>query len=135
MFFEVSKQIKEKELGHVLGLTKNRNKNWWEFLTKGEKTTILIAPNLGLKSDYVKQAIFGHEYIHAYHRYIGLMAKYGSKYSDYTESSAYHFTINSLKSHGLDFSDYLHGFYTHGAKFPGIFNWTDALKKIVNFKK
>jgi hypothetical protein len=88
-----------------------------------------------LKSDYVKQAIFGHEYIHAYHRYIGLMAKYGSKYSDYTESSAYHFTINSLKSHGLDFSDYLHGFYTHGAKFPGIFNWTDALKKIVNFKK
>ena len=124
-----------KESGYVLGLTTNRNKNWWEFLTKGEKSTVLIAPNLGLKSDYVKQAIFGHEYIHAYHRYIGLMAKYGSKYSDYTESSAYHFTINSLKSHGLDFSGYLQQFYGYGGKFPGIFNWTDAINNIVNFKK
>ncbi|MGG5209822.1 hypothetical protein ACQWU4_12795 [Chryseobacterium sp. MIQD13] len=83
----------------------------------------------------MKQAIFGHEYIHAYHRYIGLMAKYGSKYSDYTESSAYHFTINSLKFHGLDFSGYLQQFYDYGAKFPGIFNWTYAIKNIVNLKK
>lgn len=123
------------ESGSVLGLTTNKYKNWWEFLTIGEKSTILIAPNLGLKSDYVKQAIFGHEYIHAYHRYIGLMAKYGNKYSDYTESSAYHFTINSLKAHGLDFSGFVNQFYNYGGKFPGIFNWTDAIKNIVNFKK
>ncbi|WP_412850650.1 hypothetical protein ACL0VS_19175 [Chryseobacterium sp. PMSZPI] len=123
------------ESGHILGLTTNRNKNWWEFLTQGEKSRILIAPNLGIQSDVVKQAVFGHEYIHAYHRYIGLMASYGSRYSNYTESSAYHFTINLLKSRGEDFSSFLNQFYNYGGRFPGIFNWTDAIKKIVNFKK
>lgn len=62
------------------------------------------------------------------------MAKYGSKYSGSTESSAYHFTINSLKSHGLHFSGHLHGLSAYGTKFPRIFNWRDAIKDIVNFK-
>ncbi|BFO65996.1 hypothetical protein KCF3NO3_19790 [Chryseobacterium sp. KCF3-3] len=123
------------EPGSVLGLTTSRNKNWWEFLTQGEKSRILIAPNLGIKSDVVKQAVFGHEYIHAYHRYIGLMASYGSKFSNYTESSAYHFTINLLKSRGQDFSSFLNQFYNYGGRFPGVFNWTDAIKNIINFKK
>lgn len=124
-----------KESGHILGITMNRNKNWWEFLVKGEKTTVLIAPNLGIQNDLVKQAVFGHEYIHAYHRYIGLMSQYGSKYSNYTESSAYHFTINLLKAHGQDFSAFLNQFYNYGAMFPGPFNWTYAIKNIVNFRK
>ena len=124
-----------KDSGYILGTTVNRNKGFLDFLVKGEKSTVLIAPNLGLKSDYVKQAVFGHEYIHAYHRYLGLALKYGSKYSDYTESSAYHFTINLLKSHGQDYSGFLNQFYNYGGKFPGIFNWTDAIKNIVNFKK
>lgn len=84
--------------------------------------------------DPINEAVFGHEYIHAYHRYLGLALKYGSKYSDYTESSAYHFTINLLKSHGQDYSGFLNQFYNYGGKFPGIFNWTDAIKNIVNFK-
>ncbi|WP_260446561.1 RHS repeat-associated core domain-containing protein [Chryseobacterium lactis] len=124
-----------RESGYVLGYTTNRNKNLWEFLVKGEKSTILIAPNLGLKSDVIKQAVFGHEYIHAYHRYIGLIAQYGHKYSNYTESSAYHFTINLIKANGQDYSGFLNQFYNYGGKFPGIFNWTDAIRNIVNFKK
>lgn len=124
-----------KELGNVLGITIGRNKNWWEFLTEGQKSTILIAPNLGLKSDFIKQAVFGHEYIHAYHRYIGLMGQYGKNYSNYTESSAYHFTINFLKTRGQDFGGFLNKFYTYGGNFPGQFNWTYAIKNIVNFKK
>ena len=68
-------------------------------------------------------------------RSISRSLKYGSKYSDYTESSAYHFTINLLKSHGQDYSGFLNQFYNYGGKFPGIFNWTDAIKNIVNFKK
>ncbi|WPO84123.1 hypothetical protein SD427_07250 [Chryseobacterium sp. JJR-5R] len=55
--------------------------------------------------------------------------------SEKFESSAYHFTINSLKAHGLDFSGFVNQFYNYGGKFPGIFNWTDAIKNIVNFKK
>ncbi|GAB0155165.1 hypothetical protein CHRYSEOSP005_04250 [Chryseobacterium sp. Alg-005] len=124
-----------KEDGYVLGITTNRNKNLWEFLVKGQKSSVLIAPNLGLKSNFLKQAVFGHEYIHAYHRYIGLMAKYGKKYSDYTESSAYHFSINLLKHKGQDYSAILNQFYNYGAKFPGVFNWTAAINNIVNFKK
>jgi hypothetical protein len=117
-----------KESSHILGLTTNRNKNWWEFLLQGEKTTVLIAPNLGIQSDIVKKAVFGHEYIHAYHRYIGLMAQYGSQYSNYTESSAYHFTINLLKANGHDFDAFLNQFYNYGGNFPGPFNWTYAIK-------
>ena len=83
----------------------------------------------------LKKAVFGHEYIHAYHRYIGLMAIYKGKYSNYTESSAYHFTINLLKTNGQDYSSFLNQFYNYGGKFPGIFNWVDAIKNIVNFKK
>ncbi|BAP29198.1 RHS repeat-associated core domain-containing protein [Chryseobacterium sp. StRB126] len=124
-----------KEAGYVLGYTTNRNKNWWDFMINGEKSTVLIAPNLGLKSDVIKQAVFGHEYIHAYHRYLGLRAIYGRKYSDYTESSAYHFTINLVKAHGQDYSGFFNQFYNYGGRFPGIFNWTDAIKNIVNFKK
>ncbi|PKF75337.1 hypothetical protein [Chryseobacterium sp. PMSZPI] len=124
-----------RDSGYVLGYTTNRNKNWWEFLTQGVKSRVLIAPNLGIQSDVVKQAVFGHEYIHAYHRYIGLMSSYGSRYSNYTESSAYHFTINLLKSRGQDFSSFLNQFYNYGGRFPGVFNWTDAIKNIVNFKK
>ena len=124
-----------KEAGYVLGITTSRNKNWWEFITQGEKSTVLIAPNLGIKSDYIKQAVFGHEYIHAYHRYIGLVAQYGKNYSNYTESSAYHFTINLLKAQGQDFSGFLNQFYSYGGSFPGPFNWTYAIKNIVNFKK
>ncbi|CAI8831757.1 RHS repeat-associated core domain-containing protein [Chryseobacterium sp. IT-36CA2] len=124
-----------RDSGYVLAYTTNRNKNWWEFITKGEKSTVLVAPNLGFKSDVLKQAVFGHEYIHAYHRYIGLMAIYKGKYSNYTESSAYHFTINLLKVNGEDYSSFLNQFYNYGGKFPGIFNWVDAIKNIVNFKK
>ena len=76
-----------KESGSVLGMTFGRNKNWYEFLTKGAKTIVLIAPTLGLKSAILKQAVFGHEYIHAYHRYLSLDVHYGSKYDDNTESS------------------------------------------------
>ncbi|MCU7543457.1 hypothetical protein N4T42_12275, partial [Riemerella anatipestifer] len=123
-----------KEVGNVLGITVGRNKSWWEFITQGQKSTVLIAPNLGLKSDIVKKAVFGHEYIHAYHRYIGLASQYGKLYSNYTESSAYHFTINLLKSHGQDFSSYINQFYNYGGRFPGVFNWTYAIKNISNFK-
>ncbi|MFY1045060.1 FG-GAP-like repeat-containing protein [Chryseobacterium sp. GP-SGM7] len=123
-----------RESGYVLGITTNRNKNWWEFMTKGEKSTVLIAPNLGLKSTFIKQAVFGHEFIHAYHRYINLRALYGKNYSNYTESSAYHFTINLLKVNGQDFSSFLSQFYSYGGHFPGPFNWTYAIKNIVNFK-
>ncbi|ODS89086.1 MAG: hypothetical protein ABS44_05700 [Chryseobacterium sp. SCN 40-13] len=124
-----------KEGGYVLGLTTGRNKNWWEFLTQGQKSTVLIAPNLGIKSDIIKQAVFGHEYIHAYHRYLGLAAQYGKNFSNYTESSAYHYTINLLKTRGQNFSGFLNQYYNYGASFPGSFNWTYAIKNIVNFKK
>lgn len=118
-----------QDTGHVLGVTTNRNKSFWEFLTKGQKSTVLISPDLGNKSDILKKAVFGHEYIHAYHRYLGLLNKYGAaKFISYSESSAY------LKAGGEYYNNYIYGFNHYGAYFPSSFNWTHAIGKIVNKK-
>ena len=44
-----------QDTGHVLGVTTNRNKSFWEFLTKGQKSTVLISADLGNKSDILKK--------------------------------------------------------------------------------
>lgn len=125
---------KPSDLASPLGITFNRNNGWLDFMASGQKTTVLIAPNLGLKSDILKRAVFGHEYIHAYHRYIGLAAKYGASYSNYTESSAYHYTIGILRYNGQDYSGFMQQFLKYKGTFPEIFHWKNAINKIVNYK-
>ncbi|MDC8026598.1 RHS repeat-associated core domain-containing protein [Elizabethkingia anophelis] len=128
-----------RDNGVVLGLTYGTNRSVVELMVKGYRSEILIAPNLGIQSDILKKAVFGHEYIHAYHRYLGLDLSFNKKtmhiYKGYTESSAYHYSINVLKSGDVSYTSLLRVYNNYGGYFPPKYNWVYAIQKIVNYKK
>ncbi|KXH82955.1 hypothetical protein [Chryseobacterium kwangjuense] len=127
-----------RDTGYILGFNVGTLPSFWRNLFSETYASITyISPALGRYSDGVKKAVMGHEYIHGYHRYLGLAFKYSDKaFHTYTEASAHKFSLGVstiFKDSWYNTSE-LMMYLNYGGKYPNIFDWRPALQKIVNLK-
>ncbi len=127
-----------RDTGYILGFNVGKSRSWLSNLFNENLGSITyISPTLGRYSDGVKKAVMGHEYIHGYHRYIGLAVKYSQKaFHTYTEASAHQFSLGVSTIFGDSWyqQSELGMFLNYGGKFPSAFDWKPALYKISNLK-
>ncbi|MDR6547611.1 hypothetical protein J2810_003696 [Chryseobacterium rhizosphaerae] len=127
-----------RDTGYILGFNVSKSRSWLSNLfNKNPGSITYISPALGRYTDGVKRAVMGHEYIHAFHRYIGLAARYSQdEFHTYTEASAHQFSLGVSIIFGDSWyqQSELQMFLNYGGKFPSAFDWKPALYKINNLK-
>jgi hypothetical protein len=99
-------------------------KEYYLGFIKSNSSKIWFSPGLKAYTSQIKQMVFNHEFIHAYHFSLGL---YDNKYS---EASASNYSYFYLKIHNLE-NQALQGFKDKIIKYPSTYSWK-PLAKIFN---